>query len=87
MSKTYTITLSAAQVKAMEHIAVDVQDWIENYVFHRSAVAIDEIVNNEIKRRLDAGEPISGTRDDIVMAAPIKTAAELQAEQLAAAGQ
>jgi hypothetical protein len=79
MSKTYTITLSDAQDKALSVVAVDQQDWIENAVFERCRIAIDEIVNAEVQRKLAAGEPITGSKDDIVMAADVETAAERNA--------
>jgi hypothetical protein len=72
----YTVTLTDAQDKALRWVAVDPQDWIENFVFARCESAIDEIVNNEIKRKLEAGETISGSKDDIVMASNIVSAEE-----------
>lgn len=83
MSKTYTITLSDAQDKALSVVALDQQDWIENAVFERCRIAIEEIVNAEVQRKLAAGETISGSKDDIVMAADVETAAERN-ERLAA---
>ena len=47
MSKSYTITLSDAQNKALSYLAVDQQEWIENAVFERCRIAIEEIVNAE----------------------------------------
>ena len=79
MSKSYTITLSDAQDKALSVVAVDQQDWIENAVFERCRIAIEEIVNFEIQRKLNAGESISGSKEDIVNAAEVETAAERQA--------
>lgn len=76
MSKTYTITLSDAQDKALSVVAVSQQAWIENAVFERCRLAIDEIVNEEVQRKLAAGETISGTKEDIVMAADVETAVE-----------
>jgi len=72
----YTVTLTDAQDKALRWVAVDPQDWIENFVFARCESAIDEIVNNEIKRKLEAGETISGSKEDIVMASNIVSAEE-----------
>jgi hypothetical protein len=83
MSKTYTITLSGAQDKALSVIAVDQQEWIENAVFERCRIAIEEIVNAEVQRKLAAGEPITGSKEDIVLAADVETAAERN-ERLAA---
>jgi hypothetical protein len=77
---TYTITLSAAEDKAIHVVAMDAQEWIDNAVHHRCYAAIEEIVAAEVQRLLAAGQPITGTKDDIVMNAPIKSAAERQAE-------
>jgi hypothetical protein len=75
---TYTITLSDAEDKALKTVAVSAQDWIDNAVHERCRIAIDEIVNAEVQRKLAAGEPITGSKDDIVMAADIESAAERQ---------
>tara|TARA_R100000734_G_C3316888_1_gene109616 strand:+ start:587 stop:844 length:258 start_codon:yes stop_codon:yes gene_type:complete len=40
----YTITLTETEKKAMEYIAVDVDDWITNTATNRARIAIDEIV-------------------------------------------
>jgi hypothetical protein len=77
--KTYTITLSDAQDKALSVIALDQQDWIENAVTERCRLAIDEIVAAEVARITAIGGTISGTKEDIVNAANIETAAERQA--------
>ena len=80
MSVQYTITLSDAENKALGYVAVSQQDWIDNAVHERCRIAIEEIVNAEVQRKLAAGETISGTKDDIVLAAPIKSAAERNAK-------
>lgn len=77
---TYTITLSDAEDKALGVVAVSQDDWIQNAVHERCRIAMEEIIAAEVKRLLDAGEPITGSRDDIVMAAPIQSAAERNAE-------
>jgi hypothetical protein len=83
MSKTYTITLSDAQDKALSVVAVSQQEWIENAVFERCRLAIEEIVSSEVQRKLAAGESITGSKEDIVLAADVETAAE-RSERLAA---
>lgn len=77
---TYTITLSNAEDKALGIVAYSQQEWIDNVVHERCRIAIDEIVNAEVQRLLAEGQPIVGTKEDIVIAAPIKSAAERQAE-------
>lgn len=76
---TYTITLSAAEDKALHAVALSAQDWIDNAVHERCRIAIDEIVNAEVQRKLAAGQPIAGSKDDIVLAANIESAVERQA--------
>lgn len=76
---TYTITLTDAEDKALHVVAMSAQDWIDNAVHERCRVAIDEIVNAEVQRKLAAGEPITGSKDDIVMAASVESMANRQA--------
>ncbi len=77
---TYTITLSDAEDKALGVVAFSQDDWIQNAVKERCRIAIEEIVAAEVQRLLSEGKSITGTKDDIVMAAPIKSAAERNAE-------
>jgi hypothetical protein len=76
---TYTIALTDAEDKALHVVALSAQDWIDNAVHERCRIAIEEIVNAEVQRKLAAGEPITGSKDDIVMAANVESAAERQA--------
>jgi hypothetical protein len=76
---TYTITLSDAEDKALGVVAFSQNDWIQNAVKERCRIAIEEIVAAEVQRKLAAGESITGSKDDIVMAAPVESAAERQA--------
>lgn len=89
MAKTYTITLTDAEDKALHVVALSAQEWIDNAVHERCRIAIEEIVNAEVQRKLAAGEPITGSKDDIVMAAQVESAAErnirLEAEAAAEA--
>ena len=78
--KQYTITLSDAEDKALSIIALSQQDWIDNAVHERCRIAIEEIVAAEVERITAEGGTLSGTKEDIVLAAPIKSAAEQQAE-------
>jgi hypothetical protein len=81
---TITITLSAAELKALNFVAVSAQEWADNVVHERCRIAIEEIVAAEVQRITATGGTISGTKEDIVNAAPIKSAAERHAEVLAA---
>jgi len=88
---TYTITLSDAEDKALGVVAFSQDDWIQNAVHERCRIAIEEIVAAEVQRKLAAGESITGSKDDIVMAAPVESAAErqarMEAEMAAQAGE
>ena len=77
---TYTITLSDAEDKALSVVALSQQDWIDNAVHNRCRIAIEEIVNAEVQRLLAAGKPITGSKEDIVLAAQVETAAERSAK-------
>jgi len=94
MSHTITITLSDAEFKALGVVASSQEQWISNAAHERCRLAIEEIVASEVQRKLAAGESISGTKEDIVMAASIESAAERNArleaevaERAAALGQ
>ena len=41
---------------------------------------MEEIIAAEVQRLLAEGKSITGSKDDIVMSAPVKSAAEKQAE-------
>ena len=84
---TYTITLSDAENKALGFVAFSQQDWIDNAVHNRCRIAIEEIVAAEVQRKIEANETISGSKEDIVNAASIKSAAQRQAEFDAAAAE
>jgi len=76
---TYTITLSDAEDKALKFIAVSAQEWIANSIHERCRIAIEEIFIAEAQRISATGGEISGTKDEIVMAANVELAAERQA--------
>lgn len=82
---TYTISLSDAEDKALGVVAFSQNDWIQNAVHERCRIAIDAIVSEEVQRKLAAGEPITGSKEDIVMAADIESAAQRQARMEAEA--
>lgn len=80
---TYTITLSDAEDKALGVVAFSQDDWIQNAVHERCRIAMEEIIAAEVQRLLSEGKSITGSKDDIVMAAPVQSAAERQAEMQA----
>ena len=72
----YTIELTELQNKALLTIAAEPTEWIDNFITIRCEQAIEEIFQAEIQRMISQGIPISGTKEEIVMAADIETAAE-----------
>lgn len=79
MVKLFTVTLSDAEAKALASVAVDPDAWVDNAVKERARIAMDDIVNAEVQRKLAIGEAITGTKEDIVMAANVESAADRQA--------
>ena len=87
MATTYTITLTDAEVKAMEFVALSVQDWADNSLKNRARIAIEEIYDLEVQR-MTADPDINSVPTDknqVVLDADIKSAAqgheEYEAEQ------
>lgn len=65
----YKIVLTQTEKLAMEYIAYDPQDWVENAMKERARIAIDEIVKLAVEKFLEAGQSIPGSKDEIVSAA------------------
>lgn len=84
MAKTYTVILSDAEDKALGSVAVSQQAWIDNVVRERCRIAIENIVAAEVERITAIGGTISGTKEDIVLAAAVQSLAGKQAEWEAA---
>lgn len=70
------IELTPAQEKALAFGVVDYVEMVQSMTIGRADVLVDEIVAAEVQRKLAAGEPITGTKEDIVMAADVETAAQ-----------
>lgn len=77
----YTITLTDAEDKALRHVALDPQEWIDNAVHNRCRIAMDEIYNAEVARM--TADPdittIPADKNQVVLDADIQTASERQA--------
>lgn len=79
----YTITLTDAEDKALKYSAVDAQEWINNAVHEQCRRAMEEIFQKEIARMVadpDIKE-IPADREAVVLAAEIKSAAEVMDEK------
>ena len=79
---TYTIELTGAETKAMEFVALDVQDWADNALKNRARQAMDEIYQSEVARMTNdpTVTSIPADKEAVVLAADIKSAAERNAE-------
>jgi len=78
----YTIELNDAEVKAMEYVAVSVQDWADNALKNRARQAMDEIYNTEVARMTADPEvtSIPADKEAVVLAADVKSTATRNAE-------
>jgi hypothetical protein len=77
----YKVVLNAAEDKALAHVTYDPQEWIQSVISERCRVAIEEIVAKEVERITSGGEgSISGSKEMIVLNAPVKTGKEIQDE-------
>jgi hypothetical protein len=65
----YTITLTETEKLAMEYVAYDPQDWVENAFKERARIAIDEIVKLAVEKFLAANQTIPSSKEEIVAAA------------------
>jgi len=78
-----TITLTAAQEKGLAYVATSPQEWAENAVHNRCAIAIDEIYEAEVARM--TADPsitsIPADKDAVVLAADVQTAAQRSAAE------
>jgi hypothetical protein len=62
----YTIELTETEKLAMEYIAYDPQDWVENAMKERARIAIDDIVKLAVEKYLELSITIPGSKDEIV---------------------
>jgi hypothetical protein len=71
-----TITLTDTEYKAMEVIAYSPQEWVENVTKVRAEKAIKKITDEIVQQKLDAGESITSTREQLFLDADLQTAKE-----------
>lgn len=63
---TYTITLSDAEIKAMEYVCVDVDSWIQTAFNHRIMTAMAALSDLEIAKAMRDQKPIITDREKLV---------------------
>jgi hypothetical protein len=78
----YTVELTDAEDKAMQHIAISVQEWVDNAIKNRARQGIETIYNNEVQRMTDDPDisSIPADKNQVVLDADIKTAKEISEE-------
>jgi hypothetical protein len=79
----YTITLSDAENKALGYYAASQEDWINNAVHERCRLAIEEMVSQDITAKLASGQPIAGSKEEIVLASTLPSAKQRHEAALA----
>lgn len=73
------IKLSEVEVKALKTTIINLEEWSNYIIKDRARIEIDKIINDIIQYNLNNDIPLpSGTKEDIVMSADIKTAEEKQ---------
>lgn len=82
---TYTITYTEAENLAMSHIALSVDDWIQNAAHERARIAIEDIVKITVEKCLETNTQIPGSKDEMVLLAFqqgwVKSSEQMQLEQ------
>jgi hypothetical protein len=80
---TYTIELNDAEVKAMEYVAISVQEWAENALKNRARMSINDIYSKEVERM--TADPnitsIPADKNAVVLAANIQSAADRETSE------
>jgi hypothetical protein len=76
----YIIELNEAESKALSHVTYDPQEWMQSIITERCRKAIDKIFKEEIERISSEGGTISGTKEDVVLNANIKTGKQINDE-------
>jgi hypothetical protein len=76
--KKFTIIVSEAEEKALSTVMIDIQEWVQNAISNRARQAIDKIISDTTSsnpKKLNEAE-----REQIIIAAKVKTAVEINAE-------
>jgi hypothetical protein len=79
--KKITVELTEAEYYALQLIAYTPEDWTENAVKNRARIAIDEIVDEIIYEKIEKGESIQGTKEEILLSSNRKTAKQITDEE------
>jgi len=73
------VQISPAQKKALETEIEDITSWFANWLYFRANEMVDKLVQKEIQRRLENGETVSGSKEDIILSSTVLSAVETNA--------
>tara|TARA_B100000214_G_C23915720_1_gene603564 strand:- start:18 stop:263 length:246 start_codon:yes stop_codon:yes gene_type:complete len=68
---SYTVSITTAQFKALQTVMVDQQEWIQNDINARAAIAIDDITNKYTQFKINKGEAITAVGSTAIVEAAI----------------
>ena len=66
---SYTVGITTGEYKALQHVMVDQQDWIENAIKNRARIASNEILNLYTQFKINKGESITAVGTTAVIEA------------------
>ena len=69
MHTSYTVGITTGEYKALQHVMVNQQDWIENAIKNRARIASDEIINLYTQFKINKGEAITAVGTTAVIQA------------------
>lgn len=78
--KTITVELTDTQYKALGCVALNPKEYIQNYASVRSDKAIKDISQKVIEEKIDSGESIPSSREEIIMSDEVVMLKDLPAE-------
>ena len=80
----YEITLTEAQDAALSFVAASQSEWIDNFVYERCRIAIDDILKIALDKAIESNTQLPTSKDEIVLLAFengwVKTAAQMNQE-------
>ena len=83
MSYEIKVILNEVDEKVIRSIALDPQEWLENFVKNRISIAKQEIFNSEIQRLKDEGaDSVPTNIEKTIESLEIKSAKDIHDEEL-----
>ena len=69
MHTSYTVGITTGEYKALQHVMIDQNDWVNNALKNRARIASDEIVNLYTNYKINKGESITAVGTTAVIEA------------------